>query len=188
MDEMTPQPIAETEVVENENSVETVEDALVEVSQDIRVSLLNLDSNLHYSQIVLQTDLEDVLSQKLQFDGTYATQMSFEGAPMPGLTIEGLGQISLPLYPADAKRIIEASSPAPFGHGEKTVYDKAVRDTWEIEPEKISFGNSSWEYWINNQVLPFVCRCLGLYREDDVESRCELYKLLLYEEGSQCVL
>jgi hypothetical protein len=75
---------------------------------------------------------------------------------------------------------------APFGHGERTVVDKEVRDTWEIEPGKVRFDNAEWSAFMNRDVIKRVCVELGVNTQASVP-RCELYKLLLYETGSQYV-
>jgi hypothetical protein len=94
--------------------------------------------------------------------------------------------VDLPLNSADAKRIASVASQAPFGHGDKTVVDKGVRDTWEIDASSITFANPAWNEWLHSDALPWVYRELGLTNTKNIP-RCELYKLLLYQEGSQCV-
>jgi len=66
------------------------------------------------------------------------------------------------------------------------VVDKDVRDTWEIEPSKLSFSNPQWEDFITTTVCPEVCKSLGVPIGDS-PPKMELYKLLLYEQGSQYV-
>jgi hypothetical protein len=73
---------------------------------------------------------------------------------------------------------------APFGHGERTVVDKEVRDTWEIEPGKVAFSNLEWLAFVTGNVVRQVCAELGVSVQASMP-RCELYKLLLYETGSQ---
>lgn len=92
----------------------------------------------------------------------------------------------MPLSERDAKAIISCAALAPFGHGERTVVDKDVRDTWEIEPSKLSFLNPEWEDFLTNTVCPEVCKSLGV-SIGDCPPKMELYKLLLYEKGSQYV-
>ena len=92
----------------------------------------------------------------------------------------------MPLSERDAKAIISWAALAPFGHGERTVVDKDVRDTWEIEPSKLSFLNPEWEIFLTKNVCPEVCQSLGVSMED-CPPKMELYKLLLYEKGSQYV-
>ena len=64
--------------------------------------------------------------------------------------------------------------------------DKDVRDTWEIEPSKLSFLNPVWEDFLTKTVCPKVCKSLGI-SIGDCPPKMELYKLLLYEKGSQYV-
>ena len=106
--------------------------------------------------------------------------------PNPCLSISGLGLVGLPLSERDAKAIISWAALAPFGHGERTVVDKDVRDTWEIEPSKLSFLNPEWEIFLTKNVCPEVCQSLGVSM-GDCPPKMELYKLLLYEKGSQYV-
>lgn len=101
------------------------------------------------------------------------------------MSITGLGLIGLPLSDYDAKRMISAATLAPFGHGERTVIDKTVRDTWEIDPEKITFVNPAWNEHIDKAICTEVCTALGVSAS---VSKMELYKLLLYETGSQYVI
>lgn len=93
----------------------------------------------------------------------------------------------MPLHEHEAKRIISCATLAPFGHGERTIVDKDVRDTWEIDPSRLSFTHPQWEMFIRNTVCAQVCESLGVSGGDS-PPKMELYKLLLYEEGSQYVV
>ncbi|KLO18810.1 hypothetical protein SCHPADRAFT_806563, partial [Schizopora paradoxa] len=106
-------------------------------------------------------------------------------APNPLLHIEGFGVLGLPLSAPEAKRVISTSvtQQAPFGMGERTVVDKTVRDTWEIDGSKIQFGNPRWTTWMADVVVPHICGNLGV-NIASTAPRAELYKLLLYETGS----
>uniref|UniRef100_A0A0W0FCU5 Prolyl 4-hydroxylase alpha subunit Fe(2+) 2OG dioxygenase domain-containing protein n=1 Tax=Moniliophthora roreri TaxID=221103 RepID=A0A0W0FCU5_MONRR len=66
--------------------------------------------------------------------------------------------------------------------GERTVVDKEVRDTWEMDASKVSFENPAWKAFVI-RVVHDVCRALGV-NFNASQPRCELYKLLLYETGS----
>ncbi|TFK62163.1 hypothetical protein BDN72DRAFT_903463 [Pluteus cervinus] len=130
----------------------------------------------------LRDDLENALSQ-FTFDGTFAVANTFPQAPNPYIMIEGIGGIGLPLSERDAKCIIAASAQAPFSHGAETGIDTNVRNTWEIEPHRISFQGSFWTTFIDQTVVPHVWKALGIALAL-TPPRCELYKLLLYETGS----
>jgi hypothetical protein len=52
--------------------------------------------------------------------------------PAPGLVVEGVGPVALPLLPMQAEQMIAAADRAPFGRGEATMTDLEVRRTWQI--------------------------------------------------------
>jgi len=124
------------------------------------------------------------LEGDFDFKGNFAFSTSLPQAPNPGLHIHPLGLIGLPLSSRDALLIKNHAVQAPFGHGERTVVDKEVRDTWEIEPGKVGVANTEWLTFMGGVVVKRVCAELGVSVQASMP-RCELYKLLLYETGSQ---
>ncbi|KIJ99772.1 hypothetical protein K443DRAFT_8177 [Laccaria amethystina LaAM-08-1] len=126
-------------------------------------------------------DLECVLDGNFEFTGSYACGQTMPGPPNPCLTIAGMGLVGLPLNKRDARQIIACSSRAPYGHGESTVVNANVRDTWEIEPAKIKFDSPAWAQYVQDLSVNVVRKALGVSQK---APRCELYKLLLYEVGS----
>ncbi|KAJ3785982.1 hypothetical protein GGU10DRAFT_268129 [Lentinula aff. detonsa] len=134
----------------------------------------------------LREDLEKVLEGDFNFKGSYAHSSLFSDAPNPVLNVTGVGLIGLPLSPRDAQLIISSATQAPFGHGTETKVDTNVRHTWEIEPARVSFGNVAWQAWLKETVVKSVATALGV-PVSETPPRCELYKLLLYEQGSQCI-
>lgn len=154
----------------------------------------------------MQDELEEVLSTDLTFKGAFAFNRTYPEAPNPTLYLEGLGHVGLPLSTRDASAIKSKAKQAPFGMGERTVIDKSVRDTWEMDAtqvpnphfgngnayrstrktRQVRFDNPAWDTFLKG-VVKEVCAALGV---DFAESkpRCDLYKLLLYETGSQYVL
>jgi hypothetical protein len=100
------------------------------------------------------------------------------------MSLDGLGTIGLPLSEREAKTLISRCEQAPFGMGERTVIDKEVRDTWEMDASKVQFLNEDWEKWIQESVVKEVCAALGVNVAAS-KPRAELYKLLVYETGSQ---
>jgi len=132
-----------------------------------------------------QGDLEDALRGDFEFRGKFALSETFTPAPLPGLYIQGIGTIGFPLSERDAKLIEAAAIRAPFGKGTETVVDTAVRDTFEINPDKFSFKNPAWAEFLQT-VTKKVADGLGLHPNRPLP-RAELYKLLLYKTGSQSV-
>lgn len=92
--------------------------------------------------------------------------------------------MGLPLSDRDAKLLKDCARQAPFGKGEQTVVDTEVRDTWEIDPAKVSFTNPAWTSFVEKVVVSMVWEELGV-APYSTTPKCELYKLLLYETGSQ---
>lgn len=120
--------------------------------------------------------------QAIEDNGTFATSGTFTSAPNPVLSIDGIGIVGLPLSSRDAEAIVTAAAQAPFGHGEKTVVDTNVRDTWELQPNQVQFLNPAWKEWIEKEILVKAADDLGIL--DAAQTvKCELYKALLYKEG-----
>ena len=122
-------------------------------------------------------------------------------APNPCMKVSDLGFIGLPLNPREAQLIKLRAEQAPFGKGERTVVDTSIRDTWQLDADKVRilvifvmvlyqftqvvFHNRAWSLWLE-RVVQEVCTALGVNFAAS-QPRCELYKLLIYETGSQYV-
>ena len=55
----------------------------------------------------------------------------------PLVEVEGVGPVALPLLPMQARQLIAAAEPAPYGRGAETVLDPAVRRCWQIGPDRV---------------------------------------------------
>jgi predicted 2-oxoglutarate/Fe(II)-dependent dioxygenase YbiX len=97
----------------------------------------------------------------------------------PGLRINGIGEISLPISPIQVAEIIKISKKAPFGKGSKTITDAMVRSAWELNADQLSFHNEDWRPFIE-KIVEKVKAGLGIETNPITTS---LYKLLIYEEG-----
>ncbi|KAH6891858.1 hypothetical protein BKA70DRAFT_1571662 [Coprinopsis sp. MPI-PUGE-AT-0042] len=113
----------------------------------------------------LPDDLVAAFSGDFKFQGNFYHSSTHPDAPNPRLHVDGVGTV------------------APSGKGDQTVVDTAVRNTWEIEPSKITFKNPKWTAWLEGVVFDSVWKGLGVapFR---TKPRCDLYKMLLYEQGS----
>ena len=108
----------------------------------------------------------------------------------PGLIVEGIGNIALPLF-ADGSHVNEAvirevvalCKQAPFGKGLETFVDTDVRRTWELEASRVTFSNPNWSAGLE-VLLARVGDALGCMGR----IRCSPYKLLLYEAGGHFLL
>jgi hypothetical protein len=132
---------------------------------------------------IYQDDFQNALEGDFSFEGSFAYGSPLPQAPNPCLAIENFGFLGFPFNEREAKLIIERSAQSPYGHGERTLVDKEVRDTWEIEPTQISFHNPAWDGFLID-LVETLCKKLGV-NSSTSPPRLELYKLLLYESGSQ---
>eukprot|EP00029_Vermamoeba_vermiformis_P004973 TRINITY_DN1599_c0_g3_i3.p1 TRINITY_DN1599_c0_g3~~TRINITY_DN1599_c0_g3_i3.p1 ORF type:complete len:202 (-),score=5.82 TRINITY_DN1599_c0_g3_i3:1051-1656(-) len=125
------------------------------------------------------TDLSDLVYD-IKAPGTIAC-----GGPisviLPGLHINGFGEVGLPLREREAKELITLCQRAPFGRGEKTIVDTNVRNTWQLSPSEIQILNPDFIKQIKSLVKKTVAIELGVGPSANVAAR--LYKLLIYEPG-----
>lgn len=98
---------------------------------------------------------------------------------MPGLEVDQVGPILLPLDGAQARKLIKQCSQAPFGKGTKTLVDTDVRRVWELDPDRLTLTNPKWSALVS-VIVAEVRQALGLERK----LTAHLYRLLLYEKGS----
>jgi hypothetical protein len=58
--------------------------------------------------------------------------------PMPAVEVKGFGMLSFPVPPAQARDLIAAAGErAPYGKGDETLVDEAVRKVWQISPARV---------------------------------------------------
>lgn len=100
-------------------------------------------------------------------------------AVLPGLEVEGLGEVALPLTALQAKELKKRCEQAGYGKGEKTLVDTNVRRVWRLKPERFVLTNPEWEKTVGD-VVAQVQTELGL---EGRKLEAHLYDLLLYEEG-----
>jgi hypothetical protein len=97
----------------------------------------------------------------------------------PGLEVDGIGAIGLPLTPVQAEQLIASAERAPYGRGEETVTDISVRRTWQIGADRVLIRGKYWPGTLQ-AIVTRVAEGLGVVGPIDAE----LYKLLIYDEGS----
>lgn len=119
------------------------------------------------------------LMDKVKSSGAFCASGTLPSIP-PGLTVEGIGQIGLPLSEQQAQALIERSEQAPFGRREETIVDTDVRKNWQIGAEEFELTNPQWHEAMQSAVDQ-IGQELGL---SDCKIGFEAYKLLIYEEGS----
>ncbi|KAJ9122422.1 hypothetical protein QFC22_001847 [Naganishia vaughanmartiniae] len=100
--------------------------------------------------------------------------------PAPGLEIEGIGRVVLPLIDEQvAERIIDVCEQAPFGRGRETLVDTSVRNSWQLDPSKIKLTNPDWATGIQ-RAIPIIAKKLGV---EGTPLTLHPYKFLLYKKG-----
>lgn len=97
-----------------------------------------LSPNLSLILRLTQGALAEVMLGDLEFVGEFSFNKRHPTAPNPVLSIDGLGVLGLPLSTREAAAIKTFSKQAPFGKADKTIVDKSVRDTWEIDASKVT--------------------------------------------------
>ena len=97
----------------------------------------------------------------------------------PSLTVEGVGHVALPLLPEQAERIIGVAEAAPYGRGEDTIIDPAVRRCWQVCPDRVRLGGRHWARTLDG-IVARVAEGLGVAGP----VTAGFHKLLLYGPGS----
>ncbi|KAG7378334.1 hypothetical protein PHYPSEUDO_010242 [Phytophthora pseudosyringae] len=118
----------------------------------------------------------------------HAGEYSFGGKadtlpPAPGMIIDGVGLVPVPLTEDYANKLVAVCQNSPFGHNFGTKMDEKIRRSWQLEPDKVHFKNPLWDAGIA-ALSETITERLG-YK--DVLLQCVLYKLLVYGEGGHFV-
>ena len=122
------------------------------------------------------------LIERVHSSGSFAAFGSIDAFVNPGIFVDPIGIVRLPLSESDAQTLVQTSHKAPFGKGSETLVDESVRKTWQIDAANVQFLNENWQCCLD-QVVERVARELGIASEcSDVHA--EFYKLLLYEKGA----
>ncbi|KAI8943029.1 hypothetical protein NX059_001065 [Plenodomus lindquistii] len=122
--------------------------------------------------------LRDCLDD-VEHDGTFFSFQSMEAYINPGLHINGIGAVGLPLSDRDAQALAKVSKQSPFGKGDATVIDETVRKTWELDTTEFQCRNPAWAPFLET-LRSHAVQALGV----QVAAHVQPYKLLLYEEGA----
>ena len=125
----------------------------------------------------LTTELAEIL-HTVQRPGDFYTTDTID-IFAPRLEVAGVGPVALPLLPVQAQQLIAIAEQAPYGRGEATLVDTAVRRTWQIDPARVQIGGRHWEQTLADIVARAVA---GLGVTGPVTA--DLYKLLVYDPGS----
>src|SRR5882672_2784788 len=125
----------------------------------------------------LTTELAKVLST-VERPGDFFASGTVEMLA-PRLEVEGVGPVALPLLPVQAEQLVAVAEHAPYGRGADTVVDTDVRRTWQVGADRVTIGGKHWARTLET-ILGRVADGLGVSEPISAE----LYKLLIYDEGS----
>ena len=102
------------------------------------------------------------------------------GEVNPGLEIDGIGRIGMPISDHDAKRMISISRQTPSGVGSDIVVDDTfVRRTWEIHASRVKTRHPKWDHQ-QRKIVNEITKQLGIRGGAEVVE-AQLYKLVVYE-------
>ncbi|KAG1689816.1 hypothetical protein DVH05_001849 [Phytophthora capsici] len=128
--------------------------------------------------------INSVLSHASEHSGDFSFGGLAEQLPaVPGLFVDDVGPIPVPLWDERARILIDKAEKSPFGHKMDTKMDENVRKSWQVSADHVHFKNPQWEVGIREMAV-MIGDQLG-YK--DIALHCILYKLLVYEEGGHFV-
>ncbi|KAM0324713.1 hypothetical protein ACHAPQ_008270 [Fusarium lateritium] len=118
--------------------------------------------------------------ENVRYSGTFAFNAELKALPRDvGISVEGVGAISLPLGESCARKIISKARQAPYGKGSDTIVDTAVRNTWELDPAQFTIGWSGWPSYLKK-----ICNVVAQQMGISTTVHADMYKMLLYEKGA----
>ncbi|KAJ8542678.1 hypothetical protein ON010_g12132 [Phytophthora cinnamomi] len=130
------------------------------------------------------TKINEILASADESAGEYSFGGRADTLPVaPGLVINGVGEIGVPLGQEQAEKLIAKGEKSPFGHNYDTKMDENVRKSWQIAPDQVEIANPLWAAGLE-ELTAMIAQRLGY---DSVPLLCFLYKLLVYGEGGHFV-
>lgn len=126
--------------------------------------------------------LDSVVSQLKKIEElkseVFYTHLSTPGDGL-SLSVEPVGSVIFPISAKVAKSLIVEAEPARYGLKDKTLFDRKIRDTWEIPNSRIQ-TTKDWDSQLS-KVLQKIQRNLNL--PEDGVLRSELHNMLIYMPG-----
>ncbi|MBK7977237.1 MAG: 2OG-Fe(II) oxygenase [Deltaproteobacteria bacterium] len=96
------------------------------------------------------------------------------------IEVAGVGRLRLPITPVTVRKLSGVARPAPFGLGEETLFDPAVRRSWEIPSGEVRIRGRGWDAALADYLRKAQVE-LGLPAGATLEAVFD--KLLVYEKG-----
>jgi hypothetical protein len=114
----------------------------------------------------------------IQTSGSFAASQALPSMPI-GISVDGVGDITMPLDETQARQLIAKARQAPYGKGSQTLVDTSVRNTWELDPGQFTFTNPAWDGYFRD-----MCAKVALQMGIEATVRADIYKMLIYEKGA----
>lgn len=154
-----------------------------ESSPNGRASISRSDSTIpeELAPTFIRNELHRCLSS-VKYVGSATASQTHQKNVDPGLHIDDVGNISLPLTERDAEAIMKIGSQAPFGTGSATIVDTSFRNTKELNPNQFQLRNPAWSEYLE-EIITQLCVRLG-FPNSPSGIRGELCKMLLYDTGA----
>ena len=102
----------------------------------------------------------------------------------PGLKIDRIGSIGLPLSDGDAAAIKLGHCQESFGKDIETELIERDSKIWGIKGDRVELTNPIWGDWFNTKIVSKVAEELGIEPNATKNIKAELYKILLYENNA----
>lgn len=114
--------------------------------------------------------------ENIRSSDTFAFNAELKALPRDlGISVDGVGAISLPLGESHARHIISKARRAPYGKGSDTIVDTAVRNTWELDPAQFTITWSGWPSYLKK-----ICNVVAQQMGISTTVHADIYKMLLY--------
>ncbi|KAK1945973.1 hypothetical protein P3T76_003021 [Phytophthora citrophthora] len=86
--------------------------------------------------------ISNILSNTSEHSGDFSFGGQAEQMPpVPGLFVDEVGPIPIPLWDERARSLIDKAEKSPFGHNMDTKLDENVRKSWQISADHVQFKN-----------------------------------------------
>lgn len=115
----------------------------------------------------------------LKSEGGFAAELACGSGDLH-IEVEGAGPIRFPISATTARKLCAVARPAQFGRRDKTLYDRGVRDTWEIDKSRVEIDAAAWKRTLDPQ-LSLLRDQLGLARTAKLKAVFD--KMLVYAPG-----
>lgn len=139
------------------------------------------DSSSEDSALEITESLADKLNSLIPDNDFYCTGTIDS---LPFITVGGTEVCKFPCVGSAAKELIALCEETPFGRGEETLYDKDVRNGWQLTRDKFSVGYGKWRELEQDSDRSQVLEAVrGSLAENSGRISAEVDKLLVYETG-----